>query len=207
MSDVISRPRRQNWFVRVLGWPVSMLLIMATVAAGDAIIKHTPGSEEVTRPFVYSGPVGREVDGLSITATVHSVRGAKSIADRDGDVVTTDGVFVVVKLTLTAKVETTNLITARLISNGKTYDSSERMRQPLDPISLQPGVPVQGEMAFELANAAAPGSRLQLSPEDHLLIGGNETVTEINLGIDEATVAKWLAEKSPIELDLAEVQP
>jgi hypothetical protein len=207
MSDVISRPRRRNWFVRVLGWPVSMLLIVATVAAGDAIIKHTPGSEEVTRPFVYSGPVGQEVDGLSITATVHSVRGAKSIADRDGDVVTTDGVFVVVKLTLTAKVETINLITPRLISNGKTYDSSERMRQPLDPISLQPGVPVQGEMAFELPNAAAPGSRLRFSPEDHVLIGGNETITEINLGIDEATVARWLAEKSPIELDLAEVQP
>ena len=206
MSDVISRPERRNGFLRVLGWPVSLLLILATVAAGDAIIKHTPGSEQVGRPFVHSGPVGQEVQGLGFTATVQSVRGAKSIADPDGDVFTTDGVFVVVKLTLTAKVETTKLLYVALVSNGKTYELLERVRQPMDVFALQPGLPVQGEMAFELSSAAAAGSTLQLCP-DYVNDGRNQTIAEISLGIDQAAVTKWLAVNDPIELDLAEVQP
>lgn len=206
MSDVIARPKRRNGFLRLLGMPISLLLILAAVAAGDAIIKNTPGSEQVSRPFVHSGPIGQEVQGLGFTATVQSVRGAKSIEDADGDVLATDGVFVIVKLTLTAKVETTNLLYVALVSNGKTYELLERVRQPMDTIALQPGVPVQGEMAFELPGAAATGSRLQLCP-DHVNDSRNQTITEISLGIDQTAVTKWLAVKDPIALDPAEVQP
>jgi hypothetical protein len=80
------------------------------------------------------------------------------------------------------------------------------VRQPMDTIALQPGVPVQGEMAFELPSAAAVGGKLQLCP-DYVSDGRDQTITEISLGIDQAAVTKWLAVKDPIELDLAEVQP
>lgn len=205
MSTVITRPpARRNWFLRVLSWPLALILIVGTVAVGDQILKHTPGSDEVSRPFIHKGRIGDVVDALSFTATVDSVRGSRSVADDDDDY-TTDGVFVLVTFTLTAKTDSTALSTVSVVGHGQIFKAVERFYQEMTRTTLQPGIPKTGEVAFEVPKGAAAGLSIQLS-SDSLDGNENQTAAEIDLGIDEAKVTTWLANSAPLELHPPEVQ-
>jgi hypothetical protein len=203
MTDVISRPRRTaGWRILTLplSLPLSLLLIVGTVVLGAEIVERNPGSEQVQRPFVHTGRLGQTVDGLSFTATAESVRGAKRVSD-DGDVYTTDGVFVLVAVTVAAGTEPVSLGYAALLDNrGRIFEATSRFSQAIDLYTLQPGIPVRGEYTFELPRTALDGAlHLQLS-KDPVFGGGNQTVVEIDLGVAPTTTAKWLGEAGPLEI-------
>lgn len=199
-------PRRRSWLLRVLSWPVSLVLIVATVAVGDQIIQHTPGSDEVSRPFIHSGRIGDIVDGLTFTAKVHSVRGGRSVTDTDGDVYTTDGLFVLVTITVTATTDTTRLDHLAVAGGGRTYRATRRFDQDLDLQELQPGIGVKGELVFEVPPTGALDLALQLG-NDQVLTGefDNETLAQIDLAIDQAHVTTWLAESDSLVLTTPEL--
>jgi hypothetical protein len=202
----MTQPRRRGWFVRVLSWPVSLVIIIAGVAAGDQILRHTPGSEEVSRPFVHSGRIGEAVDGRTFTVTVGDVRGARSIEESDGDRLTSDGLFVLVTVTITAKSDTTSLSHLAVAHGDVVFWATERVRQRMAEYEFQPGIPVKGEIAFEVPRAVATGLVLRLS-SDQVLKGENrnQTVAEIPLPVDQGRLTGWLAETEPLTVTVPEV--
>jgi hypothetical protein len=194
-GEVVARPGR-NPVLRVLGWPISLLLIVATVVAGNAIIEHTPGSQEFSRPYIHSGPIGTELDGYTFVATVDGVKGAPS-AELDGDELTTDGVFVVVSVTLTARQEPTHLQTVAVVDQqGRVYTWTRSIDQGLFQYTLEPDVPITGDLLFEVPRDAAPGLKVRLSSELWARQNLNQTVVQVDLGISQATVTTWLSARS-----------
>ena len=65
-------------------------------------------------------------------------------------------------------------------------------------------MPIAGEIIFEVPRGAAPGLVLQLSA-DPVLDRRNQTIAQVDLGIDQSTVDKWLAGSAPLELTDPEV--
>jgi hypothetical protein len=204
--DVITRPRRSAG-LRLLTLPLSLLLVVGTVVLGAEIVERNPGSEQVQRPFIHTGQMGHAVDGLSFTATGESVRGAKRVSD-DGDVYTTDGVFVLVTVTVAAGTEPVSLAHAALVDRaGRIFEPTSRFTQDIDLYTVQPGIPVRGEYTFELPRVALDGGLILQLSKDPVFGGSNQTVVEIDLGVDPAAAARWLAEPGPLEVASTKVVP
>ena len=71
--------------------------------------------------------------------------------------------------------------------------------QGLKGYTLQPDVPIQGEIMFEVPRDAAAGLRFQLSSQLWVRENLNQTVVEVDLGIDQAKVTGWLAVREPLK--------
>jgi hypothetical protein len=207
MTDTITRPpERRSALVRVLTLPLSLLLIFGTVVAGAEIVKRNPGSEQVQTPFVHTGQMHQPVDGLAFTATGESVRGAKRISE-GGDVYSTDGVFVLVTVTVTAGNEPVSLAYAVLLDRaGRIFQPTSRYMQPIDKYTVQPGTPVRGEYVYEVPASALNGLVMQLS-KDGVFEKSNQTVAQLDLGVDSATAGRWRAESGPLEVAPIKVNP
>jgi hypothetical protein len=107
----------------------------------------------------------------------------------------TSGVWVLVRVRLVARNEPILVGYAAVRdADGRTYLASNRIELKLvmGGRDLQPGVPVEGEIAFEVPRGAAPSLSLRLArpPLDQRM----DAIAEVPLGISGAMVNKWLAQ-------------
>jgi hypothetical protein len=79
-------------------------------------------------------------------------------------------------------------------SQGRTWEASNRFEQPLvrqfGGHQLQPGIPVEAEIAFEVPPQAATDLTLRLSQRPNLYtgLGMQQAVMEVPAPLDEATL-------------------
>lgn len=199
-GTVVERPGRRSPVMRALTWPISLLLIVGTVVAGNFIIEHTPGSQEFSRPYIHSGAMGTQLDGRTFVATVDGVNGAPS-AQLGRRQLTTDGVFVVVSVTLIARQEATHLQHVSVVDQqGRVFSWTRSIDQGLFQYALEPDIPVQGDLLFEVPRDAAPGLKVQLSSDFWRRQNLNQTVIQVDLGISQATVTGWLSARTPLKV-------
>jgi hypothetical protein len=170
------------------------VLILAALAVGGVITSGTPDTDRRQRPFVRTGAMGQAVNARSFDATVLGVRGAAKVSDA-GQVHDTSGVWVLVRVRLVARNEPILVGYAAVRdADGRTYLASNRIELKLvmGGRDLQPGVPVEGEIAFEVSRGAAPSLSLRLArpPLDQRM----DAIAEVPLGISGAMVNKWLAQ-------------
>ena len=207
MTDGAARPPRRGWLLRVLTWPVSLLLIVATVLVGNVIVENLPGTQEMFRPFVHSGPMGVELDAQALTATVVSVQGGQSVTTTRDGTYRTDALFLVVHVVLTARKAPANLAHASVVDRtGRVFEYSGRLRQGFNLRPLQPEIPTEGDLVFEVPRDSATGLVVRLSPD---LIGrqhNQQRVIEVDLGIDQADVDRWLSGNQPVPTSDPEVK-
>jgi hypothetical protein len=169
-------------------------LILAALAVGGVITSGTPDTDRRQRPFVRAGAMGQAVNARSFDVTVLGVRGAAKVAE-DGLEHDTSGVWVLVRVRLVARDEPVLVGYAAVRdAGGHTYLASNRLdlKLVMGGHDLQPGVPVTGEIAFEVPRDAAPSLSLRLASP--LLDQRMDAVAEIPLGIDNTMVDKWLAQ-------------
>lgn len=177
------------------------VLVLAALAIGGLVTMVTPDTETKARPFTRSGAVGDQVDGRLFEATVLSVRGAARMAEEEflGEAKEhdTDGVWVIVKVRVVATRKTTSLGYAALRDAAdRTYLATERVDQPLiGGRDLQPGVPVEADIVFEVPRNVATDVDLLLAVPaiDQRL----EAQVEVHLPIDGALVDQWLRLPAP----------
>jgi hypothetical protein len=193
-----TRGRQISWRRRLITWPAALLLIVATVVAGRLILVNTPIGDDYNRPFIHSGRMGEAVDGRTFVATVLSVRGGRSLA-QIFDPVTTDGIFLLVKVRLSAYDEEVAVSYQALVDrNGFIYEPPVRDFNVMQGHRLQPRIPVAGELLFEVPeSAAAGGLTLRLSTYG-FGTNSHQVVVEIPLTITATDVATWSRNTEPI---------
>jgi hypothetical protein len=186
------------------------VLIVAALSVGGLIRSGTPDVDTSERPFARAGAVGRKVDAQTYDATVLAVRGATKIhrvagltkrGDRD-----TDGVWVLVKVRLLAHREAVQVGWAGLKDGrDRVFSCTDRIDQPLVCAGrmLQPGIPVTGEVAFEVPRDAGTDLTIQLNerPIDHRMT----TMIEVQLPISRGMLDGWIGNAASVEVPPAVV--
>jgi hypothetical protein len=198
------RHRRRGPLSHLGTWVVSGVLLIATVAAGRAIIAFTSDIDAHMRPFVRTGSVGETVDARTFSVRVLSIRGAATIDRRNQYYDTGEeeghdsgGVWVLVRVRAVAHTEPTTINYAAIVdSRGRTFTPTERISQPLvGGRPLQPGIAVEGEIVFEVPRDAATGLAVRIG--EPLFDERLAAVAEVRLPITQGSIEAWLAEDTP----------
>jgi hypothetical protein len=194
-----TRGRQVSWRRRLIIWPAALLMIVGTVILGRLIVIGTPLRDDYNRPFIHSGPMGELVNGRDFVVTVDSVRGGQSL-EQIFDTASTDGIFLLVKVRLSAYDEEVVVRYQALVDrHGFIYEPPTRDFNTIAGHRLQPRIPVAGELLFEVPTSAAIGGlTLRLSTYPY---GSNshQVVTEIPLTITEAQISAWFANTEPLK--------
>jgi hypothetical protein len=174
-------------------------LVLAALAIGGPIIAAAPSPDTQNRPFVRSGKVGERVDARVFDATVVSVRGAAQLARSGTAAHDTAGIWVLVTVRLVAHTEPVSVGYAAVRDErGRIYWATNRIDQPLiGGRVLQPGVPVQGELAFEVPKPVATQLTVRLAW--HRFEQRLDAMVEVPLPIDAAAVQRW-SDQKPVTL-------
>jgi hypothetical protein len=177
---------------------IAVVLVLAALGGGRAIIACTPDTDEREQPYLRRGAVGETIDVRTFNLTVVSVRGAAKVSafGKDHD---TSGVWVVVRVRMTAKVEPTRAGYAAVRDGrGRLYTATDRFPQTVVGGGRmgQPGVTLEADVAFEVPVAAA--TDLVLLVADNSIDQRMSAEAEVRLPIDRATVARWQAVTEPI---------
>jgi hypothetical protein len=177
---------------------VAVVLMLAALGAGRAVIACAPDTDEREQPYPRTGAVGETIDVRTFDLTVLSVRGATTVT-AFGHEYGTGGVWVVVRVRMTAKVEPTTAGYAVVRDGrGRVYRATDRFPQSLvgGGRKGQPGVALEADVAFEVPVAAA--TDLVLLVADNIIDQRMSAEAEVRLPIDQATVARWRAVTEPI---------
>lgn len=181
-------------------WTVGALIVV-TLGLGSALTAITPDRDEQERPFTATGPMRAEVVGRTFTATVLSARGAAKISTRGRDY-DTAGVWVLVLVRVSARGEPTALGHASVRDAwGREYLATGRFDQPLAGAgrTIQPGIPVTAEIAFEVPVAVAGDLAVRLSSTGY--DQRMDSMIEVDLpAAGAATVAEWARSATPTTL-------
>jgi hypothetical protein len=183
-------------------------LIIAALAMGGPLAALRPDNAVRERPYLRAGRVGELVPVRTFDAAVLSVRGAAKISQGGGRH-DTGGVWILVRVRLVVRDETTTIRYAALRDQrGRSFVQSARIDQPLTDGAreLQPGVPVEGEIAFEVPRDAVAQLSLRLArtDPDHRM----DAMAEVPLlPVDSATVDRWLADPTPAAVAQPKVVP
>jgi hypothetical protein len=173
-------------------------MIIGTAVLGRVIVNTTPIGDDFDRPFIHTGQMREPVDAHDFVVTVESIRGGRAMK-QIFDTATTDGVFLLVKIRVSAYDQTTMVGYQALVDeNGNTYDASERDFS-FRGHTLQPGVPVQAELAFELPTAAVNNHlvlRLSSYPAGY---HAHQVMAEVALEITDAQLASWIRQAEPVK--------
>ncbi|WP_345073742.1 hypothetical protein [Phytohabitans flavus] len=186
------------------------MLLVAALAVGGVVANWRPINGDRAdireRPYIVVGQVGESVSARSFEAQLVSVRGARllGVSSKGYE---TGGVWILVRVRVTATTEDTALGYAALIDDrGREFLVSNRFSQQLadGARSFQPGIAVEGEIAFEVPRDVATSMRLRLASP--LIDQRMDAMAEIELPkVDTATVDKWATQKDPVILERPEV--
>ena len=139
------------------------------LVAGTAVNRLTPEPVRSQDPFLLSAPAGTPVAARTFIVTALDSRSGPELAgDEFGGgppVLDTAGVWVLVKVRVEGLREPTRIAYAALVDGqGRTFRSTFRTSQPLVDRTLQPQLPVEGEIVFEVPADALGQMRLRVSP-------------------------------------------
>jgi hypothetical protein len=203
MTEAIRSHRRPLAVGAVPKRAVAVASILATLAIGAWIEPHTTDTDAMQRPFIRSGALGSSVDARTFAVSVLGVRGA-AVIDQDGTAHASTGVWIIVRVRLTAITSPATVTYAVLRdTDGRTYQATGRIDQPLlggEP--FQPGVPITAEIAFEVPTTVATGLSIQLGGEG----GGSvndvrmDALAQIRLPISATQVRQWKVGTTPAEV-------
>jgi hypothetical protein len=195
--------------MRRLRWLGGVAAVLATLLLGEAALRATPTAADDSGPFLVSGKSFRPVVAGGIVVTVQGVRGAAKVVRPDGVVLDTGGVWLILDLELVA-IEHTTAVRYLAVADrdGHTYRASPRWHQSITEgvPSLQPGIPVDGEVAFEVPRQVATGLTLRAGENFDQTHGlSSRAVTDITIPVEAGEVDRWAADPDPAVLAVPEV--
>ncbi|WP_422770782.1 hypothetical protein ACN28C_29600 [Plantactinospora sp. WMMC1484] len=181
-------------------------LIVAALAVGGAIADWRPvnggGAEARERPFVQVGRFGETVSTRVFDATVLDVRGA-AVVDSGGQRYDTAGIWLVLRVRLATRTEATTIGYAAVRDHrGREFRATTRFSQAMvgGGRVLQPGIPVEGDVAVELPRDAA-ATRLTARFAQQQVDLRMDALAEVSLpAVAPARVDEWAAAPAPVAL-------
>ncbi|MGH3679987.1 MAG: hypothetical protein ACRDT2_07010 [Natronosporangium sp.] len=185
----------------------AVVLLVGVVAVGGLVADSELNDDRRFREFVTSGPVGEPVSAETVDVTVLGARAAATIVEQPGfQPRDTAGVWVLVRFRALATREPVTIGYAAVRdSSGREWSATERVEQPLVGFGyqLEPGIPVEAEVVFEVPREAATDLTVRLG--DAGIDLRMQPVAEVPVPFDEAAVAAGLAEPEPLVLAEPEV--
>lgn len=206
-SNVVRRHRRRGAMTRWATRVGIAVLLALTLVAGKAILDAEPEFSDALAPFYISGEPDEKVQVDDVAVTVTGVHGGVKLKRPDGLVVDSAGVWIVVRVRVEAVTKTTTVNYLALEDvKGRTFRISQRFTQSLgeNARDLQPGIPVEGEIAFEVPKDVATDLRFQLS-SGRGTSNSLRAVANIRLPIAAGAVTQWLADSTPATIAEAKV--
>ena len=178
--------------------------VLATLLVGQALLRTAPSADDDSATFLVGGRSFRPVVVGGLAVTVLGIRGASLVRRPDGQILDTGGVWVIVDVELTATQQTTAVRYLALADrDGNTYRVSQRWHQAITEgvPDLQPGLPVDGEVAFEVPRDAATQLSLRAGEHWSVAVGlRSRAVTDIALPVERSEVDRWVADRDPAVL-------
>ena len=178
--------------------------VLVTLLVGQALLRTAPSADDDNATFLVGGRSFRPVVVGGLAVTVLGIRGASLVRRPDGQILDTGGVWVIVDVELTATQQTTAVRYLALADrDGNTYRVSQRWHQAITEgvPDLQPGLPVDGEVAFEVPRDAATQLSLRAGEHWSVAVGlRSRAVTDIALPVERSEVDRWVADRDPAVL-------
>jgi len=178
--------------------------VLVTLLLGQALLRTAPSADDDSATFLVGGRSFRPVVVGGLAVTVLGIRGASLVRRPDGQILDTGGVWVIVDVELTATQQTTAVRYLALADrDGNTYRVSQRWHQAITEgvPDLQPGLPVDGEVAFEVPRDAATQLSLRAGEHWSVAVGlRSRAVTDIALPVERSEVDRWVADRDPAVL-------
>jgi hypothetical protein len=193
--------------VRLGRWLTGLATAAVVVAVGGAVTSSELSYDERFREFVTTGAMGDWVSGGTFDVSVVAVRTAATIDD-DGLTLDTAGAWVLVRMRVMATEEAEWLDYATVRdSAGHTWSATQRIDQPLvdNGYRLDPRIPVEGEVVFEVPQDAATGLTLRVGQANGLYGLQMASVVEVPLPIDETMLAGGLGEPEPAVIEFPKI--
>lgn len=140
---------------RAIAWTVGVALTLG--AATVSLL--TPTAQDARDPFVVSGGVGDRVVGRETTVTVDAATLAETVADASAVDAPPAGTWLVVRVSAeaTRAAVPDGFRYAQAIHEGTTTLVSDRVASSFTGVTLEPGVPMTGMLAFQLPPGAEAG--------------------------------------------------
>ena len=173
-------------------------LVVVAVAVGGVANAYMPGPAIQQRPFIRTGHAGDRVDARTIDVQLLGVRGG-AIVRSGGATHDTSGVWVVVKVRVTAHIEPVQLGQVMLRDGqGRLFRASGRLGDNPPLRQLQPGMPVDCEIGFEIPkDAPLPvAARLTTALIDIRMDG----MAQVELDLKKGQLQQWAADQTPLSL-------
>ncbi len=198
----ITPRRKRSAGERIVSGAIATGLVLATLAIGGGLRWLGPDPERVQRPFVTSGEQGETVSLRKFAITVQTAK-AVSTVQSGGSAHDSQGVWVVLRVRVVASNEpgTVSYVALR-DQSGRTFLATDRLGQPLldGKRTFQPGIPLEGEVVFEVPKDALGGLTALFAPDPaHLSM---EAMASVDL-----PALSVLADQSSATLGAAEVRP
>jgi hypothetical protein len=195
--------------VRIGRWLAAVATAVVVVVVGSAITNTELTPEEKFREFVDTGAMGEWFSTLDFDLNVLAAHTATTLSPDSGVELDTAGVWLLVRVQVMADQEPVWLDLAQVRdSSGRTWSATERTDQPLVDQSyrLDPRIPVEGAVAFEVPRGAATDLTFRLGEDTNSLYGLQmATVAEVPLEIDEPAIAGGLAAPEPAVLEAPKI--
>jgi hypothetical protein len=182
---------------------VAVPLIAATVLAGRLIAITTPIGDDHRRPFITQGQMNEPVVEHDVEVTVLSVRGGRAYGDFSG-FRSTQGLFLLVRARVEALQVPSALRYADLLDDAGHAYATISHGDALYDFALLPGIPVEGELLFEVPADKATQLRLRLSSHRGYW-GEYQVMVEMPLQIDADKVNDWSNDAAPLTVMEPEV--
>lgn len=186
-------------------WLAAAATAVVVVVLGGVVANTELSTDERFREFVVTGAMGEWVDSRAFDVNVAAVRAAATISAESAAGLDTAGVWLLVRVQVMADRESVWLDHATVRdSGGRGWEATARIDQPLvdSGYRLDPRIPVEGELAFEVPRDAATDLTLRLGEGTGSLFGLQmATVVEVPLRVDAAAVATGLAEPEPLQVE------
>lgn len=173
-------------------------LVVLAIGVGGAAKAYEPDPAVQQRPFIRTGHKGDVVSARTFDAQLLGVRGGAVVGSRGGPH-DTSGVWIVVKVRLTAHGEPMQLGQVSIRDGeGRIFRASGRVDNNPPLRQLQPGIPVDCEIAFEVPKAVPLpiAARLTSSLIDDRMDG----LAQLELDVTAAQVQQWAADKASLTL-------
>ncbi|GAA1736979.1 hypothetical protein [Luedemannella helvata] len=184
---------------RVGSWVAAAVALLLIINLGNRILEFQRDTRYFQRPFEVSVAMGETKLTRTFGVAVVSVRGAGAITDPTGGVPHgTNGIWIIVTLRATA------LDGPREIGHYSLRDARDRVFWASDRVkqgihggrTLQPGVWIEGEVAFEVPRDVATG-KLTVLLAEHRFDTRVDSMIAVELdGVTTSAVDTWASDRT-----------